>query len=278
MNARVLAVVLLPVAAFAAGWWMRGGTEVSRAGDSGATGRSEATRPQPEGRIASLPTKRPRPPAEEAFTEADRRREAEDRMRLETRCRDALERQIVEWQRLLDLGAGEVAALRDAIGPVVAATDPPLAALALPVLEERLRSLLDQGRLGSLDHLASRRGEAAKRARMQARLAELNAVLLLEPDQERRLGEVLLEQGGRLPDPASSPAADLSPAKLAEITRRLEEAGDDGSGYADVAREVVREGIEADLQPLAGVLTRDQLETYRAHLEEKHARWLTDAP
>jgi hypothetical protein len=199
-------------------------------------------------------------------------------MRLETRCRDALERQIAEWQRLLELGAGDVAALRDAVGPVVVATDPPLAALALPSLEERLRSLLDERRLASLDRLASRRGEAATRAKVQARLAELNSVLLLDPDQERLLGEVLLEQGGRLPDPASSPAADLSPSDLAEISRRLAGAGDDGSGYAAVARDVVREGIEADLQPLAGVLTRDQLESYRAHLEEKHARWLTDPP
>lgn len=278
MNVRLLSSILLPLVAFAAGWWMRGGTVAAHIGEPGATGASAGPRAQLEKGAASLPTKRPRPPAEEAFTEADRRRQAEDRMRLESRCRDALERQIAEWQRLLELGAGEVAALREAVGPVVAATDPPLPALALPGLEERLRSLLDERRLALLDRLASRRGEAAARAKVQARLAELNSVLLLDPDQERLLGEVLMELGGRLPDPSPATAVDLSPSDLAEISRRLAEAGDDGSGYAAVAREVVKEGIEADLQPLAGVLTRDQLESYRAHLEEKHARWLADPP
>lgn len=279
MNARVLAPVLLPLAAFAAGWWMRGGTETPRVGSGpAASGRSGAPRTTVEDRPAALPTKRFRSPAEEAFTEADRLREAEDRRRMEERCRSALERRIAEWRRLLDLGAGEVAALQGAVGSVVAATDPPVASLALPLLEERLRSLLDQGRVGSLDQLASRRGEAAARAKVLARLAELNAVLLLDPDQERRLEASLLEQGGRLSDPAEPSAAGLSPADAAEIARRLADAGDDGSGYAEVARDVIREGIEADLQPLAGVLTPDQLESYRAHLEEKHAGWLADPP
>jgi hypothetical protein len=65
---------------------------------------------------------------------------------------------------------------------------------------------------------------------------------------------------------------------LAEITRRLVESGDDGSGYTKVASDVVREGIEAEVRRFTGVLADDQLESYRAHLEEKHARWLLLSP
>jgi hypothetical protein len=64
---------------------------------------------------------------------------------------------------------------------------------------------------------------------------------------------------------------------LAEISARLT-AATDGSDFAGVAREVVREGIEATLQPLGGLLSADQLESYRAHLEERHARWLLPPP
>lgn len=278
MKIRALGSVVLSLSIFAAGWWLRGAT-TGRAVvvEAGPLASTDAAGKRGTGISPGMPTKRPRAAAEE-FTAADRRREADDRSRMEARCRGALERRIAEWARLLDLGAGELAALRQAVGPVVAATEPPLAELALPLLEERLTAMLDREGQAGLDQLAARRGESLLRARVQARLAELNSLLLLEPDQERALEERLAEAGARLPDPAVARTADLAPAALAEITRRLAEAGDDGSGFSVVAGEVVREGIEADLQQLAGVLSPDQLESFRAHLEEKHARWLPAAP
>jgi hypothetical protein len=274
MKVPALALVPLASAAFAAGWWLRGGEPAARVGESGATaparsvGRSAAERP------AELPKKRPRS-AEVEFTEADRRRAADDRRRMEERCRAALERRIVEWERLLGLAVGEVAALRQAIDPLVAAADPPVAERVLPALEERLRAMSGGERQAALDQLSQRRGEAVRRAKAQARLADLNAVLLLDPAQEQALGELLMDHGDTWMDTA--PSGELSPQALAEISTRLT-AATDGSDFAGVAREVVREGIEATLKPLGGLLSADQLESYSAHLEERYARWLLPPP
>ncbi len=277
MKTRALSFIVLSLSTFAAGWWLRGATRARDFVAAAVISPVDAAGRPALGNSPGLPTKRPRAAVEE-FTAEDHRREAEDRSRMAARCRSALERRIAEWARLLDLGDGEVAALRQAVGPLVAATDPPVAELALPVLEERLRAMIDGERQAGIDQLASRRGEGLLRAKVQARLAELNAVLLLDPAQERALGELLLERGAQLPDPVAARTADLPPADLAEITRRLAEAGDDGSGFSSVAGNVVREGIEAEIRLLEGMLAADQVESYRAYLEEKHARWLPAAP
>jgi hypothetical protein len=70
----------------------------------------------------------------------------------------------------------------------------------------------------------------------------------------------------------------LSPAALTEITRRLDARNDDGSGFATVAAEVVREEIEAGLNGLDGILSPDQLESYRSHLEETRGQCLRTEP
>jgi len=277
MKIRCLFVVVWVLGSFAAGWALRGVSKPPRFAEAGGA-LSGAGRMPPGRRVDDgMPTKRPRAAAE-AFTEADRQREVADRERLAARCRAALERQIAEWERLLGLDAGEVAELRQLIEAVVLATEPPMVALALPALEERLRELLDADRQAAFDELESRRGQARLRAKVQARLAELNSVLLLDAGQERALGELLLAQGALLPDPSAGWTADLTPADLAEVTRRLAEAGDDGSGFAVVAGEVIREGIEVEIRRLAEVLSGDQVAAYRAHLEEKHARWLPVSP
>lgn len=278
MKSRVLTMVPLVLAAFAAGWWARGGSAV--AGAAGPAGGAPARATGWSGQAAvagELPTKRPREVAE-AFTAADRQRAADDRKRLEERCRAGLERRIAEWERLLDLDAGEVGALRQAIDPLVADADPPLVETLLPVLEERLRALVGAEGQAALDDLSRQREEARRRATAQARLADLNAVLLLDPAQERALGELLLDQGDPWLEPGGAGQGELSPRALAEITDRLAAAGDDGSGFTAVARDVVRAGIESALRPLGGVLSADQLESYRAHLEDRHARWLMPDP
>lgn len=113
---------------------------------------------------------------------------------------------------------------------------------------------------------------------MEARLAEISAVLLLEPSQQAALRQGLSDDVERLPDPARRVAPGLAPEALAEVTRRLAIANDDGTGFMATAGAVVRERIEADLGGLAEILSPDQLETYRQHLEEVHAQWLLPMP
>jgi hypothetical protein len=102
--------------------------------------------------------------------------------------------------------------------------------------------------------------------------------LLLDPGQRESIYQVLVGDAPRLPDPAAPAGPGLGPAMLAEITRRLADSGDDGSGFQKVAGEVVRDSIDGDLGKLAPILRPDQLEAYRLHLEEKHASWLIGAP
>lgn len=277
MNFRIASLILLPLAGFGLGWWTRGPGDrelvpgaVREAGVDPGLGQVT-----PEGSVR--PGKRPRV-VEEAFTEADRRREAEDRRRMEETCRRKLELKVQEWGRLLDLSPAEMESLRGAIGPAMEGLAPPMAELALPGLEESLKSMLEGDRSSAFEQLVLRRHEAVAAAKVEARLAEIGAVLLLDPAQQFSLRENLAGKVGRLPDPSDRAIPGLSSESLSEINRRLAEARDgtedDESAFRRITGEVVREKIDADLEGLGEILTPDQLGTYRQHLEEQHAQWL----
>jgi hypothetical protein len=281
MNFRIASLILLPLAGFGLGWWTRG--PVDREVGPGAVreaGVDSGRAPVPsEGSVR--PGKRQRV-VEEAFTEADRRREEEDRRRMQETCRRKLEIKVEEWGRLLDLSAAEFESLRGAIGPAMEGLDPPVAELALPGLEEILKSMLQGERSIALEQLVLRRREALASAKVEARLAEISAVLLLDPEQQVELRENLAGKVEHLPDPSGRAIPGLSPESLAEINQRLAEAQDgnpdDESAFRRITGDVVRENIDADLDGLAEILSPDQLAAYRQHLEEVHAQWLLPVP
>lgn len=256
---------------------MRGGS-VANADERESGTAGEATE---HGAVAAegraLASKSSRREAGEAFTEADRRRELADRERMQAACRRKLELQVAEWQRELGLSDAEVAGLREAIGPAVEKAEPPVAELALPFLAGVLEGLLDGDRAAAFAGLAARKEEARLAARVDSRLAEMGAVLLLSPAQKDALRQSLGSRADHLPEPGR-PAPGLPPEALAEISSRLAARNDDGSGFMAVAGEVMRERIEAELEPLGGILSADQLETYRGHLEESLAAWLVPSP
>lgn len=281
MNFRIVSLIVLPLAGFGLGWWTRGPADrevvpgaVREAGVD--PGRASV---RPEGSMR--PGKRPRV-VEEEFTEADRRREAEDRRRMEETCRRKLELKVEEWGRLLELGTTELESLRGAIGPAMEGLDPPVAELAMPALEEVLKSMLAGDRYIAFQQLGFRQQTALARAKVEARLAEIGAVLLLDPAQEGAIRECLSEVVDRLPDPSRRAAPGLAPELLAEINRRLTTADDgvqdDETAFRRITGEVVRENIAADLDGLKEILSPDQLGTYRQHLEEMHAQWLLPVP
>lgn len=215
---------------------------------------------------------------EETFTEADRRREIADRERMQAACRAKLELKVAEWQRELGLTAGQVAELHEAIVAAIEGVEPPVAELALPRLEGALEAMLEGHALVTFQQLEARKAEALSAAKVEARLAEIGAVLLLTPAQQEALREVLAGRAEQLPDPSRPASPGLSPQALAEIARRLDARNDDGSGFAAVAAEVVREEIEAGLEGLDSILSPDQLGSYRGYLEETRAQWLQGAP
>jgi hypothetical protein len=214
----------------------------------------------------------------EEFTEADRRREAEDQRRMRDTCQRKLELRVEEWGRLLDLSDAEIRVLIAAIGSAMEGLDPPVAELAQPRLEETLKSMLEGDRLIAFQQLGFRQQEALAGAKVDARLAEMSAVILLEPSQQAALRQSLFAEVERLPDPSQRAAPGLAAEALAEISRRLALANDDGSGFMATAGAVVREKIEADLDGLSEILSPDQLGTYRQYLEEVHAQWLLPMP
>ena len=282
MKSRVVPLILLPLAGFMVGWWTRG--TAPRESDPGTAERERGahSRQSPVALESAVrPGKRPRV-VEEEFTEADRRREEADRRRMQETCRRKLELKVAEWGRLLELSDAEMALLRGAIGPAMDGLDPPFAELAMPVLEETLKSMLDGDRSLALQQLGQRRQEALASAKVEARLAGISAVLLLDPAQQDALRESLSEDAGRLPDPSRQAPPGLSTELLAEINRRLaavaDGAQDEETAFRRITGEVVRENIDADLDGLAEILSPDQLETYRQHLEEAHAQWLLPMP
>lgn len=280
MSRFLIPCLLLPLAGFVLGWWMRGGTAEAEESRGHGIGEGQAVRREgvASGVDGSLPAKRlQRRPGDE-FSEADRRREIADRAQMEETARRKLERQVAEWERELSLEEGQVAKLREVIGPALGAVEPPLAELALPDLVAVLESLLDGASLSAFQQLGVRKAEAVTAAKVEAKLAEMGAVLLLTPDQAEALRESLTEAPEWLPDPSRRPDPGLSPEAMAEISRRLASRNDDGSGFMAVAGEVIRERIESDLQGLSPILTADQMEAYRDHLEEIHGHWLRVSP
>lgn len=283
MKSRVVPLILLPLAGFMFGWWTRGTAPLEPDPVMADRERGSHSRQSPVALESEMrPGKRPRV-VEEEFTEADRRREEANRRRMQETCRRKLELMVAEWGRLLELNDAEMASLRGAIGPAMDGLDPPFAELAMPVLEETLRSMLDGDRAIALQQLGKRRQEALASARVEARLAEISAVLLLDLAQQVALRESLSEEAGRLPDPSRQAPPGLSAELLAEINRRLavvadDSAQDDETAFRRITGEVVRENINADLDGLAEILSPDQLETYRQHLEEVNAQWLLPMP
>lgn len=276
MSWRVSPYLWLPVAGFALGWWLRG-TPASRVeGPNEGGTRSGVARTFGLDEDQAAPAKRLQRQREETFSESDRRREAADRERMLATCRRKLDLQIVEWQRELGLSQAEVAGLREAIGPAVGKAEPPVAELALPFLVEVLEGMLAGDRAAAFDELAARKEEARLEAKVDSKLAEMGAVLLLSPAQKDALRQALGSRADRLPEPGR--AAGLPPEALAEISSRLAARNDDGSGFMAVAGEVLRERIDAELESLGGILSADQLETYRGHLEESHSAWLVPSP
>lgn len=278
MSRRAFPYLWLPLAGFALGWWLRGtpANRVEGPNEAGATSGAARTFGLDEEQAA--PAKRfQRQREEEAFTESDRRREAADRERMLATCRRKLELQIAEWQRELDLSDAEAAGLREAIGPAVGKAEPPVAELALPFLVEVLEGMLSGDRAAAFAELAARKEEARLEARVDSKLADMGAVLILSPAQKDALRQVLGSRADRLPEPGGA-AGGLPPEARAEISSRLVARNDDGSGFMAIAGEVLRERIEAELEPLGGILSADQLETYRGHLEESHAAWLLRSP
>jgi hypothetical protein len=280
MSRLLIPYLFLPLAGFVLGWWIRGGPAEAEASGGQGSGESQPVRREggASGENGSLPAKRLDRRSGDEFSEADRRREIADRAQMEDAARRKLERQVAEWARELDLEAGQVLKLREAIDPALGAVEPPLAELVLPALVAVLESLLDGGGLSAFQQLGIRKAEAVTAAKVEAKLAEMGAVLLLTPDQTEALRASLAEDPERLPDPSRRPDPGLSPEAMAEISRRLASRNDDGSGFMTVAGEVVRETIEADLQGLSPILTADQMEAYRDHLEEIHGQWLRVSP
>lgn len=277
MFRRLLPSLVLSFAGFALGWWMRGGAVTgAEERESGAAGEARG-----RGDVATQDgapvSKTSRRVAGEPFTEADRRRELADRERMQAACRRKLELQVAEWQRELGLSDAEAAGLREAIGPAVAKAEPPVAELALPFLVGVLEGLLDGDRAVAFGGLAARKEEARLEARVDSKLAEMGSVLLLSPAQKDALRQALGSKADQLPEPGRT-APGLPPEALAEISSRLAARNDDGSGFMAVAGEVMHERIEAELEPLGGILSADQLETYRGHLEESHSAWLVPSP
>lgn len=283
MKSRVVPLILLPLAGFVLGRWSKESAVPAVEPGPAREARADAVRAA-EGVEAPLPPGKRTNRVEEELTEADRRREAEDQRRMRAVCQRKLELQVEEWGRLLDLSPAEVESLRGEIGPAMEEIDPPVAELAIPGLEEALKSMLEGERSAAFEQLALRRQEALAAAKVEARLAEIGAVLLLDPEQQVGLRESLAGKVERLPDPSAraSPSPGLSPGMLAEINRRLAAADDgnqdDETAFRRITGEVVRENIDADLDGLAGILSPDQLGTYRQHLEEMHARWLLPMP
>jgi hypothetical protein len=193
-------------------------------------------------------------------------------------CRQKLESRVEEWRRELGLAAAQVAELREAIGPAIDSAEPPVAELALPHLEGVLKAMLDGDGIVNFQQLESRKAEALAAAKVEAKLAEVSAVLMLSTEQQGALRQVLAGKAEELPDPSRPAAPGLSPHALAEVNRRLAARNDDGSGFLAVTGEVIREEIEADIAELQPILTPDQLEAYRSHLEESNARWLPSSP
>ncbi len=225
----------------------------------------------------ALSSKSSRREGVEAFSEADRRRELADRERMQATCRRKLELQVAEWQRELGLNDAEVARLLEAIGPAVGQAEPPVAELALPILAKVLEGMLDGDRAAAFGELAARKEEARLAARVDARLAEMGAVLLLSSAQKEAIRQALGPGADRLPEPGRA-STGLPPEVLGEVSSRLAARNDDGSGFMEVAGEVLREQIEAELQTLGGILSAEQLESYRGHLEEARAGWLVPPP
>ena len=282
MKSRVVPLILLPLAGFMVGWWTRGTAPLAPDPGMADRARGAHSRQSPVPLDSAMrPGKRPRV-VEEEFTEADRRREAEDRRRMQETCRRKLELKVAEWGRLLELSDEEMASLRGAIGPAMDGLDPPFAELAIPALEEILKSMLEGDRSIALQQLGLRRQEALASAKVEARLAEIGAVLLLDPAQQVALRERLAGEAGRLPDPSRQAPPGLSSELLAEINRQLaavdDGVQDDEAAFRRITGEVVRENIQADLDGLAEILSPDQLETYRQHLVEVHAQWLLPMP
>lgn len=277
MPRRLISGLLLPLVGFALGWWLRGvPNPVATQGTSSPSGEARERRiPAAEG--GALSSKRSRRESVEAVSEADRRRELADRERMQATCRRKLELQVAEWRRELGLSDAEVAALHEAIGPAVGQAEPPVAELALPILVKNLEDMLDDGRAAAFGELAARKEEALLAARVDSKLAEIGAVLLLSPAQKEAIRQVLGPGADGLPEPGR-PSPGLPPEALAEVSRRLASRNDDGSAFMEVAGEVLREQIEAELQTLGGILTPDQLESYRGHLEAARAGWLAPSP
>lgn len=282
MNYRFVTWILLPLAGFMVGWWTRGGARLEEAPAMDDRQNGAISRQSPDPLESSVrPGKRPRV-VEEEFTEADRRREAEDRRRMQETCQRKLELKVEEWGRLLELDAAEMESLRAAIGPAMEGLEPPVAELAIPGLEKVLGAMLEGDRSIAFQQLGFRQREALASAKVEARLAEMGAVLLLDPAQQVALRENLAGKVERLPDPSGRAIPGLSPEALAEINRRLAEAQDgvqdDEAAFRRITGDVVRENIDADLDGLAEILSPDQLGTYRQHLEEVHAPWLLPVP
>lgn len=277
MKSRIARLILLPLAGFLLGWWTRGTTASTVEPGPAREVHADPPRAGEDGEVTLLPGKRTIR-VEEEFTAADRRREAEDQRRMRATCQRKLELKVEEWARQLDLSDAEVRSLLAAIGPAMEGLDPPIAESAIPGMEALLNSMLQGDRWIAFHQLRGRQREALASAKVEARLAEMNAVLLLDPAQQVALRESLAGKVEQLPDPSRRVTPGLSPEVLAEVSRRLAAANDDGSGFMEAAGAVVRESIDADLDGLAGILSADQLETYRRHLEESHAQWLPPSP
>jgi hypothetical protein len=254
---------------FAAGWALRptGGE------NEGESAGSMARRPA---RVISAdastvrPTRIERPAMDGDDEVPSPARAAADRERMVITCRQALEIRLAAWARELALEDATVAALREEIDRVLEAAEPPVEAVALPMLRAALEERLDAAKAGLLAEQEALRQQERTAARVDAKLAELRGLLLLAPVQQERLREHYWRDAGSLPDPLDPQSALLPPAVMAEIQAGMGEDGD----FATTAAEVLRERIAAETRALEEILMPDQLETYRLHLESRFSIFL----
>ena len=207
MNSRLPIYVLLPLAGFAFGWWAKDGGAPQHAAEGGNAG-TELSRGQslPAGGEAVQPGKRPRPDQDEETPEEERRREEADRGYALTRSRKVMEVQLARWVRELSLDKNQTARLQAVIEGIMkeqeASDEEP--SPAIDELESALGDMLDDSKAAELEQIDKRREEAVTAARAGSKLAEMQSVLALDPEDQEKLYDHLLAGAGDLPLPGGA--------------------------------------------------------------------------
>lgn len=284
-------VVAAVILAFMAGWWGRGlshssGNSLAKgesssgnrtAGSNGAeadgTLREKRKPVTSSGAIEESPEEGAEPEGDRAGLQA-----------LLTRTDRSFEVKLAEWTRAFGLNPAQQKALRDAQAKLRARmetswTDGGLDSSVDPAefgdepLEAALKGTLDATQANAFDGWQEAKKEQQTRSRSTARLADLEALTLLTPEQRdavyAKFQATAFANGDGLPSVGQGVGPD--PSFMKEVASRMTAGGAD---FSKTAADLVKENIDREVGGLNGILQPEQLESYRLSLETRYAGWL----